>query len=102
MDAKTHLDYFCVDAGGIIIAPLVARAELMGLIIAINKIGESAFTRDDRELVKNLSIDIAVAIQNTHLTSDRTHNERQNCRPISCYLYQTLDIDELIHRILQK
>lgn len=101
MDAKVHLDYFCTDPEKIIIVPLVARRELLGLIIVLNKIGESAFTRDDRELVNHLSIDIAIAIQNTQLFERQTQiSERQKLlNQISHHLHQTLDLDELIHRI---
>lgn len=101
MDTKVHLEHFHVDAGNLIIVPLVARRELIGLMIVINKIGESAFTRDDRELVNHLSVDIAVAIQNTQLYERQDHiNERQKLlNQISRHLHQTLDLDELIPRI---
>ena len=101
MDTKVHLDYFSVGAGNIIIAPLVARGELMGLIIVINKIGESAFTSADRKLINDLSADIAASIQNTRLFERQNQfNERQMLlNQISQHLHQTLDLDELIPRI---
>jgi HD-GYP domain-containing protein (c-di-GMP phosphodiesterase class II) len=101
MDSKVHLDFFCTDSENIIIIPLVARRELLGLIIVMNKIGGSAFTREDRELVNHLSVDIAIAIQNTQLFERQTQiSERQKLlNQISHHLHQTLDLDELIPRI---
>jgi putative nucleotidyltransferase with HDIG domain len=101
MDAKVHLDYFCTDVDNIIIVPLVARRALLGMIITVNKVGESSFTHADRELVDHLSVDIAIAIQNTQLFERQTQiSERQKLlNQISQHLHQTLDLDELIPRI---
>ena len=101
MDASVYRDYFNMDAHNIIIASLVARGELMGVIIVINQISAPAFSRDDRDLVNKMSVYIAVAIQNTQLYEWQNHtNERQKLlNQISYYLHQTLDIDKLIPRI---
>ena len=101
LDAQTQLTYFSLGAGKMITAPLVARDKLMGVLIVINKTGESAFTRADRELVQPLATHIAVAIQNTQLY-ERQHqiNERQKLlNQISQHLHQTLDLDKLIPSI---
>jgi len=101
LDAKTHQSYFNLPAKQIIIAPLTARGKLMGVLIASNKVGKSAFTRADRTMINTLAIDIAVALQNTQLY-ERQHqiNERQKLlNQISQHLHQTIDLDELIPQI---
>jgi putative nucleotidyltransferase with HDIG domain len=101
MDAKVYRDYFRMDVPNIIIASLIMRGELLGLVIAINQMGGPAFIRENRILVNQLSEPIANAIQNTQIYERRNHiTERQKLlNQISRYLHQTLDIDELIPRI---
>ncbi len=101
MDAKVHQEYFSMDSANIIVTPLVARDELIGVIIVNNKIEASAFASDPRDHVNRMSLPIAVAIQNTQLYERKNQtNERQKLLDqISRHLHQTLDIDELIPRI---
>jgi HD-GYP domain-containing protein (c-di-GMP phosphodiesterase class II) len=104
LDAKTHLSHFNLDPGQLIISPLVARDELMGVLIVVNKAGNSPFPRADRDLIHTLAVDIAVAIQNTQLYERQNKGyERQNLlNQISRHLHQTLDLDELIPRIFSE
>ena len=101
MDAKEYRNYFSIDIHSIISIPLVARGKLMGEVNAINKIGNSAFTRDDRDFISELSRHIALAIQNTQLYERHNHiaGRQKLLNQISRHLHQTLDIDELIPRI---
>ena len=104
LDSKAQLSYFSLPARQIITAPLTARGKLMGVLIAIKKVGKSAFTRADRDPLHTLAIDIAVAIQNTELY-ERQHeiNQRQKLlNQISQHLHQTIDLDELIPRIFNE
>ncbi|HET7144180.1 MAG TPA: HD domain-containing phosphohydrolase [Anaerolineales bacterium] len=100
MDIRTFKNYFDVPARNIIIAPLVARSELMGVML-FNKTGRPAFKRTDRNFIIGLSRRIAVAIQNTQLyeRQNRTTERQKLLNQISSHLHQTLDIDELIPRI---
>ena len=101
MDAKVHQEYFSMDTPNIILASLVARDELIGVVIISNETGASAFTDAYRDLVSQLSVPIAVAIQNTQLYERQYQTaERQKLLDqISRHLHQTLNIDELIPRI---
>lgn len=100
MGAKVQREYFGMDARNIIIAPLVARSELIGGMI-VNKNGRPAFKRSDRNSIIELAGHIALAIQNTQLYERQNHtNGRQKLlNQISRHLHQTLDIDELLPRI---
>ncbi len=90
-----------VRARNIIIAPLVARGDLLGTINVINKLGQPGFTDADRELLSALAGHAAVAIQNAQLyKQQRQNSERQRLLDqISRHLQQTLDLDILIPRI---
>jgi putative nucleotidyltransferase with HDIG domain len=101
LDTKAQLSYFNLPAGKIITAPLAARGKIMGVLIAVNRVGKSKFTRADRDLIRTVAIDIAVAIQNTQLY-ERQHQIQQRQKllnHISQHLHQTIDLDELIPRI---
>ncbi len=100
MDLRTFHNFFDVPARNIIVAPLVARSELMGVMI-FNKAGRPAFKRTDRNFIIGLSRRIAVAIQNTQLyeRQNRSTDRQKLLNQISTHLHQTLDIDELIPRI---
>ena len=90
-----------VRARNTIIAPLVARGDLLGTINVINKLDQPSFTDADRELLSALAGHAAVAIQNAQLYKQQKQNsERQRLLDqISRHLQQTLDLDILIPRI---
>jgi HD-GYP domain-containing protein (c-di-GMP phosphodiesterase class II) len=95
----THFrEYFRPHTRNLIIAPLVARGELLGTINVVNKLGPFAFADEDLELVAALSGHAAVAIQNAQLSERQSRiAERQKLLgQISRHLQQTLDLDELI------
>jgi len=100
MDAGVYYNYFNMPARAIIIVPLVARDELTGMII-INRIRGPAFTRKDRAFVSGMAKHITIAVQNTYIYARQRHAVKRQklLNQISCYLQQTLDIDELIPRI---
>jgi HD-GYP domain-containing protein (c-di-GMP phosphodiesterase class II) len=101
MDARVHLDHFNTRGDHLIVAPLVARGDLVGLIAVTNKPEGSVFTRDQRDLVNELSGAIAVAIQNTRLydLQNRITERQKLLNQISQHLHQTLDLDQLIPNI---
>jgi putative nucleotidyltransferase with HDIG domain len=88
----------------IIIAPLVARAEVLGVINVINKLGTSAFTPEDQELLVALAGHAAVAIQNAQLyeREQRNGQRQQLLDQISRYLQETIDIQVLIPRVFSE
>ncbi len=85
----------------LIIAPLVARGELLGTINVVNKLGPTAFSSPDLELLSALSGHAAVAIQNAQLYARQSRvTERQKLLDqIGRHLQQTLDLEVLIPRI---
>ena len=104
LDSKAQLSYFNLPAKQIIAAPLTARDKLMGVLIVTKKLGRAAFTRADRDLIRTLASDIAVALQNTQLYERHDQfNERQELlNQISRHLHQTLDLDALIPQIFSE
>ncbi len=93
--------YIRPNSRNLIIAPLVARGELLGTINVVNKLGHAPFSGMDLELLSALSGHAAVAIQNAQLYERQSHvTERQKLLDqISRHLQQTLDLEELIPRI---
>ena len=94
-------DYILPNAHNLLLAPLVARGELLGTLSVVNKIGQAAFSGMDLELLSALSGHAAVAIQNAQLYArqQRTTERQKLLDEISRYLQQTLDLDELIARV---
>jgi len=93
--------YIRPNSRNLIIAPLVARGELLGTISVVNKLGHAVFSGMDLELLSALSGHAAVAIQNAQLYERQSHvTERQKLLDqISRHLQQILDLEELIPRI---
>ncbi|MGH2523125.1 MAG: HD domain-containing phosphohydrolase, partial [Anaerolineales bacterium] len=98
--AEFH-QYFRRQARNVIIAPLLARGDLLGTITIVNKLGQRTFSQDDLALLSALAGHAAVAIQNAQLYERQLRNsERQRLlEQIGRHLQQTLDIEELIPRI---
>lgn len=103
MGKKTFLFKFDLNQKQMIAAPLVARDQLIGIMIVVNKLGNPAFSHADREMIHTVAVDIAVAIQNTKLYEQHTKMEqRQNLlNHIRQHLHQTLDLDKLIPRVFE-
>ncbi|MEP7137584.1 MAG: HD domain-containing phosphohydrolase [Chloroflexota bacterium] len=104
LDAKAPLFHLNLPAKKIIAAPLTARGKIMGVLILNKKIGKSAFTRADRNLIDSLATDIAVAIQNTQLyeRQNQIQQRQKLLNQISQHLHQTIELDELIPRIFSE
>jgi putative nucleotidyltransferase with HDIG domain len=88
----------------IIVAPLVARAEVLGTINVVNKLEAAAFTAADQELIGALAGHAAVAIQNAQLyeRQQRSSQRQQLLDQISRYLQETIDIQVLIPRVFSE
>lgn len=88
----------------LVVAPLLARGELLGMIHAINKLDAPSFSEDDHKLLAALAGHAGVAIQNAQLyEQQRRNSERQRLLDqISRHFQQTLDIDELIPLVLEE
>lgn len=99
-----YAPYIRREATTLLIAPLLARGELLGTLNVVNKIGAPTFSDDDASLLTALAGHAAVAIQNAQLLEKQTRaTERQELlEKISRHLQQTLDIDTLIPRILEE
>jgi HD-GYP domain-containing protein (c-di-GMP phosphodiesterase class II) len=87
-----------------LVAPLVARGVLLGMLIVANRVDGAAFGERQRILVAALAGHAALAIHNAQLYErQRRHAERQKLlEQISRHLQQTLDIDVLIPLILEE
>jgi len=101
LDSNSLHSHFNLTPRQLIVFPLTARKELIGVLIAVNKVGRSSFPKKDKDLIHTLAVDIAIAIQNTKLYEHQNKiAERQNLlNQISQHLHQTLELDELIPRI---
>src|SRR5678815_3048787 len=80
-------------ARNVILALLVARGDLLGMIVAVNKQGARGFSEADRRLIEALASHAAVAIRNAQLyEQQRRGTERQRLlEQISHHMQQTLD-----------
>ena len=102
--AADFAGYFRRQTRNSIIAPLLARGDLLGTLNIVNKLGADTFANDDLALLSALAGHAAVAIQNAQLYEQQVQNiERQKLLDeISRHLQQTLDIGMLIPRILEE
>ena len=101
LNPKSRLARLDLKPKQLIVFPLTARDKLIGALIVITPKGRSTFTNADRELIRTMGVDIAVAIQNTQLyeLQDKINKHQTLLNQISQHLHQTLDLDKLIPRI---
>ncbi len=94
-------DWMTAETRSLVVAPLVARGELLGLVNMTNKLDAPAFGEGDAELLHALASHAAIAIQNAQLYEQQSRNveRRQLLDQISGYFQETLDLDVLIGRI---
>lgn len=87
-----------------LVAPLVARGRLLGILVVANRLDLDNFTEGERVLIGALAGHAAVAIHNAQLYEhERQHAERQRrIDHIGRHLQQTLDSEVLIPRILEE
>ncbi len=97
MDEKIYSNYFDKDAKNVLVKPLLARDELVGVIVIDNRSSGSELTKEGQDFIKNFSVHIAAAIQNIQLYQRQEHINKhlKLLNQISLHLHQTLDIDEL-------
>lgn len=88
----------------LLVAPLLASGEFLGMISMVNKSGEAAFTEEERLMLQALAGHSAIAIYTARLNEQRLRaNERQQLlEQIRAYFQSTLDIDLLIPRIFDE
>lgn len=96
--------YLRREARTVMVAPLLARGELLGTLNVINKLGAATFSDEDAALLTALAGHAAVAILNAQLYDRQTRaTERQKLlQHISRHLQQTLETEILIPRILEE
>jgi putative nucleotidyltransferase with HDIG domain len=85
----------------VVIAPLVARGDTLGVLSAVNKLGAEAFSQDECELLEALSSHAAIAIHNAQMYERQARNA-ELLNQISRYFQETLDFDSLIQRIFKE
>lgn len=100
MDKQVYEDYF-KSRNELTIFPLLARDELIGMMVIAYPAGEAIVSQEVEPLLHQLLSDVAIAIQNTQLYEQRNRNyQRQKLlNQISGHLHQALHIDELIPNI---
>lgn len=100
MDKQVYEDYF-KSQNELVIFPLRARDELIGMMAIAYPAGEAIMDQQGESSLHPLLLDVAVTIQNTQLYEQRNRNyQRQKLlNQISRHLHQTLSIDELIPKI---
>jgi|GEM_PF-2029629 len=89
-------------AGAIIAIPLLFRDNVLGTMIAVNRIDEPDFTSQDVELMTVIANQAAIAIENAHLfkATQEAHQLSDALREIEASITATLDIEEVLIRIL--
>lgn len=88
----------------LLVAPLLASGEFLGMINMVNKNGAAAFSEEERLMLQALAGHSAIAIYTARLNDQRQRaNERQQLlEQIRAYFQSTLDIDLLIPRIFDE
>lgn len=88
----------------LLIAPLLASGEFLGMISMVNKQGAAAFSEEERLMLQALAGHSAIALYTARLNEQRARsNERQQLlEQIRAYFQSTLDNDLLIPRIFDE
>lgn len=81
-----------------ICAPMVARGKCLGAIQIVNKVREhDLFSREDLELLVDMAIDAAIAVENARLyQAESKVKELQALLKISREIASTLDLDRIL------
>ncbi len=85
----------------LISVPLIGKGQMIGVIEAINKV-DGEFTDEDQDILLGLSNQIAVAIDNANLyrAVKREALQKELLYKIGIDLSQSLDLDDLLDRIM--
>jgi sigma-B regulation protein RsbU (phosphoserine phosphatase) len=86
----------------VLAVPLIGRGQLIGVVEAINK-NDGEFNNADLDILMGLANQFAVAIDNANLYREATIKaiERQLLYDVSKTLSSTLNIDEVLRKILE-
>ncbi len=85
--------------------PLGAQAQnVVGALNVIREINHPPFSQDELEVLTAVSTQAAIALQNARLYQQlqRRHTQLENLTEISRTLAMTLDMDAVLHLIIQK
>ncbi len=82
--------------------PLIGKGKMIGVVEAFNKI-DGEFTDADIDILTGLNNQIAVAIDNAHLYRElkREALEKSMLLEVGVSLSASLDLDEVLHKILE-
>lgn len=85
-----------------ICAPMVTRGKCLGAIQIVNKVREEdRFSRDDLELLVDMAIDAAIAVENARLyQAESKVKELQALLEISREIASTLDLDRILKTVV--
>ena len=91
-----------LDIRSILSVPLVGKGKMIGVVEAFNK-DHGGFTADDLDILTGLNNQIAVAIDNAHLYRElkREALEKNMLYEVGISMSSSLDLDEVLHKILE-
>ncbi len=86
----------------VISVPLIGKGKMIGVVEAFNK-QDGEFTSSDLDILTGLNNQIAVAIDNAHLYRElkRESLEKSMLLEVGISLSVSLDLDEVLHKILE-
>jgi phosphoserine phosphatase RsbU/P len=90
-----------LEVRSIISLPLVGKGKMIGVVEAFNKL-DGGFTSADLDILTGLNNQIAVAIDNAHLYRElkREALEKNMLYEVGISMSSSLDLDEVLHKIL--
>lgn len=90
-----------LDVRNAISVPLVGKGKMIGVVEAFNKL-DGEFTSADLDILTGLNNQIAVAIDNAHLYRElkREALEKNMLYEVGISMSGSLDLDEVLHKIL--
>ena len=91
-----------IDIRSIISVPLIGKGKTIGVVEAFNR-SDGEFTDNDMDILTGLNNQIAVAIDNAHLYRElkRESLEKSMLLEVGVSLSASLDLDEVLHKILE-
>ncbi|MBI5267027.1 MAG: SpoIIE family protein phosphatase [candidate division Zixibacteria bacterium] len=90
-----------LDIRSIVSVPLIGKGKMIGVVEAFNK-NDGGFSPSDLDILTGLNNQIAVAIDNAHLYRElkREALEKNTLYEVGISLSKSLDLDEVLHVIL--
>ncbi|MCX5776117.1 MAG: GAF domain-containing protein [Candidatus Firestonebacteria bacterium] len=87
----------------VLCVPLKINRKVIGVIELLNKMHKKKFTKEDLELLKSIAVQVCLLVHNSRLVeeSERKIKEHSNLTAVSAMLNSTLDLDDLLNKIIR-